>query len=76
MTVEGMRDYIANAYPGIGWHIRVANMHEPQVIAIYRNMIERDRRKKHFEKIMKGRKPVTEKCHQISIWEWMKENGK
>lgn len=81
MNVECMRDYIAQAYPGQKWQQKVAVMHEPQVIAVYRNIIDREYRKKQMikfterlNKLTEKQQKPTEKIHQISIWEWMKEN--
>lgn len=38
MTVECMREHILKAYPYPGWQRKVARMHEPQIIAVYKSM--------------------------------------
>ena len=71
MTVDGMRSRIADAYPYPKWQQKVANMHENQVIAIFKTMQELNRlNPSKFTCTQKNDK----NCHQISIWEWMKEN--
>lgn len=68
MTVAAMRDYISKMYPSDRWRLRVHDMADRQVIAIYRTMQKRGQ-----QPPKKKKSGVT--CEQISIFDMLeKEN--
>lgn len=42
MNIREKRAFVANAYPGPGWHRRVENMSDEQVVAIFLELMMRD----------------------------------
>lgn len=44
MTVNSMRNYISEMYNSDKWRLKVRNMNDNQVIAIYHTMIERNQK--------------------------------
>ena len=66
MTTDQMRYRLADAYPGPRWRLRVMQMPENQVIAVYKNMSETDRftKKKRFK-----REPAIAKAVQLTIFD-------
>ena len=36
-----MRDWVKSAYPGQNWKNKVNNMPDPQIVALYHNLIKR-----------------------------------
>jgi len=39
MSIEQMRDAVMRLYPGDGWRIRVMNMKDAQIVAIYNKRV-------------------------------------
>ena len=70
MDIDAMRSKIMEVYPYPRWERKVANMEDRQVVAIYKNMQKLNALKPKKKTKMK------EKLHQISIWEWVKENDR
>jgi len=69
MNIECMRAQLCEVYPYPRWRQKVACMHESQVVAIWKRLAKRDELYRHE----KAEKQAI-KEHQITIWEWMKEN--
>lgn len=63
MTVEQMRDKIAEVYGSFKWKDRVARMYDDQVIAVYYNFVERGM----FEKKSAVRTHDGRRVKQLSI---------
>lgn len=69
MTVERMREHVAAAYDSERWRMRVMHlMPDNQVIAVYRNMLERNQLRK---KRKKKKKQGAEQYEQISMFDLM-----
>lgn len=49
-TVDQMRTTLADVYPGPKWRLKCMTMPERQVIAIYKNLSEKDKLKKKPKK--------------------------
>jgi len=66
MTTEQMRSRLEKAYPGPRWRLRVMEMPESQVIAVYKSMLETDRftKKKRLK-----REPGIAKAVQLTIFD-------
>jgi hypothetical protein len=80
MTVKDMRDAVANVYSGPAWRLRVQEMSERQVIAIFKDMIEQGRLNKNGKRLLrpsaakKSDNPVLkeqENSVQMTIWDIM-----
>lgn len=65
MTVNAMRDYISSMYNSDRWRLRVQDMEDRQVIAVYHTMVER---KQQPPKKTKG-----SKVQQITIFDLLEE---
>lgn len=68
MTVAAMRDYIAKMYDADKWRLKVHDMDDRQVIAIYKTMKQR------------GQKPPKKKkgtptCEQLNIFDMLLEEN-
>lgn len=57
MSVDRMREAIAEVYDGPKWKKKVANMPDYQVIAVYYSFVENDRFGKNKPKKVQGKKP-------------------
>lgn len=66
MKIECMREQLCEVYPYPKWRQKVTRMHESQVVAIWKNLMKRNELYEHKQK--------EETSHQISIWEWIREN--
>lgn len=64
MTVDRMREELIKAYDGPAWRLRVEGMADRQVIAIYKNMQRRPRRKKP---------KLKEDGVQMNIWDLLND---
>ena len=65
MNINEMRRYVSDSYPGLSWKSKVARMPQNQVIAIYKSLLNREKKE-----------PVSVKAeepHQMDIWEWAYE---
>ena len=69
MTIERMREEIANAYPGPNWRMSVQGMHDRQVIAVYKNFLARDQ----FRKAKKRKKDIGPPCEQMTIFDLLEK---
>ena len=70
MNVEQMRARIIDVYGGPTWRLKVQEMSERQVIAIYKDM----ERKGRFDKIKKQKHAKTDAlCEQLTIFDFLKE---
>ena len=66
MKIDQMRDELIKAYPGPGWRMRVMEMGDRQVFAIYRSMQRTGRlRKKRCGSTTK----LKEDGVQLNIWD-------
>lgn len=76
MDIINMRQYVKDAY-GSGrskrWCEKVDKMHDNQVIAIYYNLLNRNKKKVEPKKpeITKEEKPKETNFHQITIDEYL-----
>lgn len=76
MTIQQMKDAIADVYRTKSWRRKVEYMYDDQVIAIYRNFENRG----ILGKVMKRERPVTttydcgpkEECEQLSMFDFIK----
>lgn len=69
MTVDKMRCKVAEAYAGPTWRLKVQEMPDKQIIAVYHDMCERgvfEPKKK--PKIKLNKEP---RCEQLTIWDFM-----
>lgn len=64
MEIWQMRNWLLQQYPGVRWHERVSRMAPNQVIAIYRSMRNRPKKKEPVK---------TDGYHQIDMFEWLAE---
>ena len=73
MTVNQMRNKIADVYKGPRWRAEVLQMPDRQVIAIYKDMAKRGafEPKKPFPAAMKLYEEPD--CIQMTIWDYMKK---
>lgn len=77
MTVQQMKDAIADVYHTKSWRRKVENMYDDQVIAIYHNFVERG----ILGKVMRRERPIPttydyapqEKCEQLSMFDFIKQ---
>ena len=67
MSTEQMRSRLAELYPGPKWRLRVMQMPERQVVAIYKNMSQNGRLKKH--PIKKKKEPGIIKAVQMTMFD-------
>lgn len=68
MTVEKMRSALAEVYPGTStWRMRLQQMPDRQVIAIYKNMSRNDKLYAHKKMNKKKREPGVKKAVQITM---------
>ena len=67
MTTDQMRCRLAEVYPGPKWRLKVMQMPENQVVAIYKNMSRTDRFTKH--KRLKKKEPGVIKAVQLTIFD-------
>ena len=72
-TINDMRRYISNKYPGMDWKVKVSKMKTAQVIAVYHAIKEREQR----EAIIVDNRE-TPGYHQIDMFEYLYSinNGK
>lgn len=70
MTIEYMREKIAEVYPGVGWKVKCRDMPDNQVVAIYRSFIEKGlfNKKKRLKKQIKP-------SNQINMFDYAKTIG-
>lgn len=73
MTINQMRSYISDKYPGLGWKQKVASMPTNQVIAVYKSFM--NRKPKAAAKVVLAQEVkedvfVEPEPHQMDIWEW------
>ena len=74
MTTNQMRSALVQAYPGPKWKLKVSEMEDRQVFAVYKNMQRRGNLKKHKWKDSIFMEPLpkqTEKYEQLTIWDFM-----
>ena len=64
-TMNEMRSYISNRYDSMKWKYKVSRMPTRQVIAVYRNLKERDAKAREEETC-----PNPE-YHQIDMFEYL-----
>lgn len=70
MTVDKMRCKIAEVYKGPLWRLKVQEMSNRQVIAVYKDMEKRGAfEPKRTPKIKLDSEP---ECIQLTIWDFMK----
>lgn len=69
MTLQQMRNFISEAYPGQGWRVKVACMQTNQVIAVYKSLMERGYNKDATKTVLE----TDTSNHQIDIFEYMRE---
>lgn len=69
MTVDQMRNALAEVYSGPVWRMRVSGMDDRQVIAIYKCMQKENRL--HPKKLKK--EPGIKKAQQLSMWDILDE---
>ena len=65
MTMNEMRKYVSDSYPGVGWKSKVAVMPERQVVAVYKSLINRKPKAAEADPYMEV------EPHQIDIWEYL-----
>jgi len=72
MTTDQMRSRLEKAYPGPRWRLRVMEMPDNQVVAIYKSMSETDRftKKKRLKK-----EPGIAKAVQLTIFDLPEMKG-
>lgn len=68
MTVNEMREFIGNEYPGEKWRLRVANMSNQQVYAIYRSITSRHK-KRDLEKYIPDLVEPDTNGRQLNFWD-------
>lgn len=76
MTIQQMRDAIANVYKTTSWRKKVSNMYDDQVVAIYHDFYNRGVLNKVLrrERPASASKPKTEdKYQQITIFDFINE---
>ena len=69
MTVNQMRCKVAEAYSGPLWRLKVQEMPDKQIIAVYKDMEQRgvfEPKKKPKTKLNKE-----PKCEQLTIWDFI-----
>ena len=72
MKIERMREAIISAYAGPAWRMRVMAMGDRQVVAIYRDMQNKNRiGKKPRENAVK----LKDDGVQLNIWDFLKDEG-
>lgn len=69
MTIDQMRNALISAYPGPKWKLKVQEMDNRQVVAIYKNMEQTDRLTK---KPRLKKEPGIKYCEQLTIWDILK----
>lgn len=72
MTVDAMRTRLTEVYPGPKWRLRVMQMPERQVIAIYKNL---SRNNKLNKKPKKKKEPGAVKVVQLTIFDLPEMKG-
>lgn len=70
MTVDQMRNALAQIYSGPMWRLRVGGMSNRQVVAIYKSMEREGRLEK---KKPKKQEPELKHCEQMTIWDIMED---
>ena len=76
MHVKDMRDAVAAAYSGPAWRLKVLDMPDRQVIAIFKSMVAEGRLGPHGKLLKKPHEPSVEKYQQLTIWDFMKKEKK
>ena len=69
MTVDQMRNALIEAYPGPLWALKVKNMENRQVIAIYKNLKTKGKLYKHKWKSLKEPKIQYEQLNMFDLLE-------
>ena len=76
MTIQQMKDAIANVYKTSSWRKKVSNMYDDQVIAIYHNFYNRG----ILNKVLRRERPATinkrkqeDKYQQLTIFDLTNE---
>lgn len=69
MNVEKMRSALAEAYSGPKWRLKLQQMPDRQIVAIYKNMESRGNLKKHSKK----KEPGVTKVTQLTIFDFMED---
>ena len=72
MTTDQMRCRLATLYPGPKWKLKVQEMDNRQVVAIYKDMQRTDRLVK---KPRLKKEPGIKYCEQITIWDLLGEEN-
>lgn len=72
MTTEAMRTRLAEVYPGPKWRMRLMQMPERQIIAIYKNMSRTGRLEK---KRKKKKEPGVIRAVQLTIFDLPEMKG-
>ena len=70
MTIERMREEIMKTYAGPAWRFKVMGMPDRQVIAIYKDMLSKNRLGK---KAGENAVNLKEDGEQINIWDLLKD---
>ena len=67
MSIDQMRAYIMQAYPGASWAYKVSKMHNAQVVAVYHSILahEEDRKREGKKKIVES----DGQYRQMTLWE-------
>ena len=79
MTVKDMRDAVASVYSGPAWRLKVQEMSERQVIAIFKDMVEQGRLNNKGKRLVRPsfvKKPdpvlkEQEDSIQMTIWDYL-----
>lgn len=73
MTVDKMRNMVADAYKGPLWRMKVQEMPDRQVIAVYKDMEQRGVFEQNKQKKSKFKLNEEPECMQLTIWDFMKK---
>ena len=79
MNVENMRQAVISVYAGPAWRMRVQEMEDRQVIAIFKSMVEEGRLNKSGKLLMRPSQPKRsnpllkeqDDSIQMTIWDYM-----
>ncbi len=69
MNVEKMRSALAEVYSSPKWRLRLQQMPDRQIVAIYKNMESRGNLRKHPKK----KEPGVTKATQLTIFDFMED---
>jgi hypothetical protein len=83
MTVNAMREAVISVYSGPAWRLKVQEMPDRQVIAIFRSMVDEGRLTKNGILAKRPHQPTFEvpkkksepQCIQLTIWDFYDKDG-